>query len=54
MEMTPPVRIEDAMVITGHSDRKIFLHYAKKRDERAAAERVAAQYDATYAAKRQA
>src|SRR5262249_1309846 len=32
--------VEDAMKMTGHSDRKVFLHYAKKRNEPLANERA--------------
>jgi site-specific recombinase XerC len=46
--MDAEVPIEDAMTVTGHSDRRVFLHYAKKRDERKANERASAKYAAAY------
>ena len=47
--MDAEVPIEDAMTITGHEDRRVFLHYAKMRDERLANdERASAKYAARY------
>jgi integrase len=40
------IAIEDAMAITGHSDRRVFLHYAQRRDEKLAAKRAMDVYAA--------
>jgi integrase len=40
------VSIEDAMAITGHADRRVFLHYAQKRNEKLAAKRAMDVYAA--------
>lgn len=47
-QMDAEVPIEDAMTVTGHKDRRVLLHYAKKRDERKANERANAKYAAAY------
>jgi hypothetical protein len=46
--MDAEIPIEDAMTVTGHSDRRLFLHYAKKRDEKNANERASTKYAAAY------
>ena len=52
--MDAEVPIEDAMTVTGHTDRKIFLHYAKKRDEARASKRATGKYAAAYSKERAA